>query len=112
MSDKRRRRVNSDDSEGSEGEGEGEVKLDKVGSEELDIEKDEGVVRKIFVLFIQPRSSSPGGSHLGKFHHQHESSRPCVRNSTPFLNQKIKRPTPNIFLKRHQNATLNPILYS
>lgn len=43
MSDKRRRRVNSDDSEGSEGEGEGEVKLDKVGSEELDIEKDEGV---------------------------------------------------------------------
>eukprot|EP00091_Calanus_sinicus_P017764 TRINITY_DN38512_c0_g1_i1.p1 TRINITY_DN38512_c0_g1~~TRINITY_DN38512_c0_g1_i1.p1 ORF type:complete len:127 (-),score=36.41 TRINITY_DN38512_c0_g1_i1:67-447(-) len=41
MSDKRRRRVNSDDSEGSEGEG--EVKLDKVGVVDLDIEKDEGV---------------------------------------------------------------------
>ena len=110
MSDKRRRRVNSDDSEGSEGEG--EVKLDKVGGEELDIEKDEGVVRMIIVLFIQPRSSSPGGSHLGKFHHRHESNRPCVRNSTPFLNLKNKRPTPDIFRKRHQNATLNPILYS
>ena len=44
MSDKRRRRrQNSDDSEHSEGEE--EVKQEKVGGEELDIEKDEGVVR-------------------------------------------------------------------
>jgi len=42
MSDKRRRRrQNSDDSEHSEGEE--EVKKEKVGGEELDIEKDEGV---------------------------------------------------------------------
>jgi len=42
MSDKRRRRIqNSDDSEGSEGED--EVKVDKVGGDDLDTEKDEGV---------------------------------------------------------------------
>ena len=84
MSDKRRRRIqNSDDSEGSEGED--EVKVDKVGGDDLDTEKDEGVVRKNFVLFNQPSSSSPNGSHLDKFHHRHSLKRPCVQHDKPFL---------------------------
>ena len=49
MSDKRRRRrQNSEDSEGSEGE----VKIDKQGGDDLDLEKDEGVVRNIFLYFL------------------------------------------------------------
>ena len=66
MSDKRRRRrQNSEDSEHSEGE----VGTDKVLGEDLDIDKDEGVVSRTFLSLASIISNPVCGQnvHLGYF---------------------------------------------